>query len=1307
MDCRTVLVVSVTHCGHAVSPLPPLTIGTGTSSSAATSPAGPHTPAGTSAHTAAAPNPSSSPCLSIQQTIKTSQQVYVTHAAVAAAAAAAGGLVGGAQHLDVRTSANVAELAVDPAAVVDFDSLSPTSTTAAPSAFINDGSTAVGSSNSAGGGADSHAVPAVLPEDKQDVAATLQRLRSAGQLQGPAASVGSTGLAGQTAGQTAGQAVNTEDMFIGAGASGHSSSSTTATNPSTDLSTSTAGLHGQMPSSFSTATASAAGHPSAQGVSAGTAAPARAGYPDPVIGTAAEGSTTAADPAGLQAGMQPVSGSSSSLLAVHDAAAHAAAVAGALAHIGTPVVAAAAMAETATQPAQAVEAAAAAAAATSSYDETTSPATSTAARAGSLQQQHTLADFLLDEHVDEHFGGTVSPPQHSSSSAHAVSAEHQVDLSVGTAAAEEDVEVLLDVGRSTQLLSADGTVAQAAAVVPHEAVAAIQATSETPEEARSPRHPSLRQLSMSCQQGPSSSSSTQQDKPPGSLPYGLTVADIVAATVASEERRFRVVSPRSSGGPVSPQSCTGSNFFTASSGSAPSTPRGDAAAAGPAVERSSSPMSATATRAIFDSVQLAVQQQQQQDQLAQAVVRSGSLCATPAHMQAGDAQSTPGAELTAEASTTGQMASAGSGDSTATSSRPSSADPSVHRDSDDSLAASGDGGGVGAAVHASMDVTQQNAKVMQDMLLQEQEAAAAGDAAPAAKAPAVVGSGSGDSAASVCGDFYVDQAGALSSSKEPTEQASHPTSINSAIAGDKLAAAVAAGMADPVGAAAAGTDVAATAASAFPSVLFGADAMPVDVAATPRSLDSSDTHTGISGISADDMSPQDLSTASAMANSALAALSTAGLDSDAGLQDPPAVTADTALLRVVEATSSAGISTALAGTDAPAAAAAAAGAAATEMHAASPDPAAAAADAAMLVVDAASTVPGLLEPSDVASAAAAAGAAAAAAATPGMDPHSAAVACSFAAAAPLAPPEEVGAAAASALAGLQDSTGTAAAVADSSAGASAAALPHLPPAFAPMPTDMHAAERTVNTPAQASAGVQDSRGTSSSSPTAGLHGVLPILAPAGQVGDAISISSLAFSVGTPPSEPAVTSASFSTAQQPTMADSAVPTNSTAELLNREGLSKMYDPLIIQLALATSAPLEGLGLDESDFLAAHGSSAAAVAAAGREPTQSGSFGKAAGMLLLQPHPAASLAASTSLGGGPAEGSTIMSHLAAAEQAMSQLDTQLQRQRTDSISLGAGRSAASGELDDVPLTASGVKAAAEVPAGPGGVDAGSGS
>jgi hypothetical protein len=174
-----------------------------------------------------------------------------------------------------------------------------------------------------------------------------------------------------------------------------------------------------------------------------------------------------------------------------------------------------------------------------------------------------------------------------------------------------------------------------------------------------------------------------------------------------------------------------------------------------------------------------------------------------------------------------------------------------------------------------------------------------------------------------------------------------------------------------------------------------------------------------------------------------------------------------------------------------------------------------------------------------------------------------------------------------------------------------------------------------------------------------------------------------------------------------MADSAVPTNSTAELLNREGLSKMYDPLIIQLALATSAPLEGLGLDESDFLAAHGSSAAAVAAAGREPTQSGSFGKAAGMLLLQPHPAASLAASTSLGGGPAEGSTIMSHLAAAEQAMSQLDTQLQRQRTDSISLGAGRSAASGELDDVPLTASGVKAAAEVPAGPGGVDAGSGS
>lgn len=82
-------------------------------------------------------------------------------------------------------------------------------------------------------------------------------------------------------------------------------------------------------------------------------------------------------------------------------------------------------------------------------------------------------------------------------------------------------------------------------------------------------------------------------------------------------------------------------------------------------------------------------------------------------------------------------------------------------------------------------------------------------------------------------------------------------------------------------------------------------------------------------------------------------------------------------------------------------------------------------------------------------------------------------------------------------------------------------------------------------------------------------------------------------------------------------------------------------------------------------------------------------------MLQPHPAASLAASTSLGGGPPEGGAIMSHLAAAEQALSQLDTQLQRQRTDSINLGAGRSAALGELDDLSSTATGGPAAARNP------------
>jgi hypothetical protein len=142
-----------------------------------------------------------------------------------------------------------------------------------------------------------------------------------------------------------------------------------------------------------------------------------------------------------------------------------------------------------------------------------------------------------------------------------------------------------------------------------------------------------------------------------------------------------------------------------------------------------------------------------------------------------------------------------------------------------------------------------------------------------------------------------------------------------------------------------------------------------------------------------------------------------------------------------------------------------------------------------------------------------------------------------------------------------------------------------------------------------------------------------------------------------------------------------------EALNSEGLSKMYDPLIVQLALAGSAPLEGLGLDESSLAGMH--TAAAIAAAGRVLTGSSSFGTAAsdgpGVMLLQPHPMAGVAAMDA-------SAELEEHLAAAEEALSQLDSKLQRQRTDSISLGGAHSST---LDEAAASAA---AAAEAPAGP---------
>ena len=369
----------------------------------------------------------------------------------------------GGAHLDVRTAANVAEAAVDPAAVVDFDCTTPTAAAPARSgpqdtmqqlnilqdspASAQEGSSGGSSAGQQGAGASVqdgmvaaegeeegwHAGHAVLPEDREEVATTLQRLRSAGQLQGPDTPT----VTSHSTAQVAAPAVNTEDSFIGAAAA-----------------STAAGFGSQVGSSAggsAAGAATAAGYPSAQGVSAGTAAPAKAGFPDPTPGTASEQQETSTAPTELHAGLQETApgSSSSNLLAMHDAAAHAAAVAGALAHIGTPVTTAAALANTATHPAEAVEAAAAAAATAPGHDDTSSGIAAAATpRASSLHQQHTLAEFLLDEPVAAAIA--ASHNSHSSTGGTAGSFAESMtapDLSVGTAATDEFLEVQLDVGR--------------------------------------------------------------------------------------------------------------------------------------------------------------------------------------------------------------------------------------------------------------------------------------------------------------------------------------------------------------------------------------------------------------------------------------------------------------------------------------------------------------------------------------------------------------------------------------------------------------------------------------------------------------------------------------------------------------------------------------------------------------------------------------------------------------------------------------------------------------------------------------------
>jgi hypothetical protein len=240
-----------------------------------------------------------------------------------------------------------------------------------------------------------------------------------------------------------------------------------------------------------------------------------------------------------------------------------------------------------------------------------------------------------------------------------------------------------------------------------------------------------------------------------------------------------------------------------------------------------------------------------------------------------------------------------------------------------------------------------------------------------------------------------------------------------------------------------------------------------------------------------------------------------------------------------------------------------------------------------------------------------------------------------------------------------------------------------------------------------------------------LRTLLPILAPSGQIGDAIPVSSSALEAATggaatgahlpvpaavqdrpaPALSPMpergellASSSECSTGSGLEAAGSTSQVTGTAEVLNMEGLSRLYDPLIIQLAMATSAPLEDLGVDESAIIAAAGGGSCGAIAAARALSNTSSFGKAgSGTLMLQQHPmhrAASVGASAApLDPAPATegGGILYSHLAAADEAMSQLNIDLRRQCTDSISLGAGRSAVLGELDDAAL-------AALAPAGP---------
>jgi hypothetical protein len=514
---------------------------------------------------------------SIQETTKTAADVNNHHAAAATAAAAAGALVSVIPDLTVRTAGNIAEMTLDPAAVVAFDSgvdlglrvpsscqqqqqeqqgaIGSTVTTSWQSQSQSqhqqhNSSTivAVDSVGSAGAIAPGSgagrliaAAPltlsssvdewrglgAVLPDKVADVADTVGRLRAEGQLAVPDCGEDDTSRGNLEAFDRGGGTIKYLQLQPEAAVDGGSEKMAGGANYS-------------------------ANDCKGEDVSCGRA----------------------------------------KLMVTHEEAAKAAAVAGALVHVGHHVATAADLAAVATATGLAMDALAAEG---TGQQQQQQPSESAAAAAMQRKagRQRSSASIKQQQYA---------------------AADNDVpDLNI--------MMGLVSVGPSTSVISEEGNAVSAAAVVPDEAVQSPIADQQRNftlpnQQLHSPKpvSPSAAHTDRSSSAAGAAATGADVERDEGAeegIPTGSLAAQLVAATIASEERRFRAHSPveardgRVVGTPCAVQ-CPGGSY--PGNGSSSSTDGqqvvSDTQWAG------SRPPTAAKTKAIFETVQRVVQKKQ-------------------------------------------------------------------------------------------------------------------------------------------------------------------------------------------------------------------------------------------------------------------------------------------------------------------------------------------------------------------------------------------------------------------------------------------------------------------------------------------------------------------------------------------------------------------------------------------------------------------------------------------------------------------------------------------------------------------------